>query len=607
MASQCGAIKRLRAPAFAGVVVDGFNFQSPDDVARVLTHFHADHYCGLTSSYGRAETTTRATTTGDGVDASSAIDGRAPKIYCSKITARLVIEVLGVRASRVEALEVGETTILGDTEIEVTFIDANHCPGACLVFFRNVRTNETLLHTGDFRAARRVREDVHLARCLARCVDGGPDEVHLDTTYCEKKWTFPDQDVVLEAMRKIAEEESKREPRTLFLCGSYSVGKERAIRAVCQGARTRASVTSRRKRSLVLSEWWRDDLFVCEDDNPEEAARCRVRVCGLGKGSNHRAMMDIIKNEAPRWGAVVAFSPTGWSYRKSMEKDGEFRVEPWIENEGRTRTYAVPYSEHSSYTELREFIKFLKPKRITPTVNASTENEREKLVNKHFLDLVDLKYDVKRIDFYFKNGGVAEKKQKTSDVIVVIDSEDEQAGDDEVKVKAEVISALDGDVDTIRRQQELWKSFRTISAKKSAKPLEPFPLECVAVVRSGAYEQFRSRAHVEQRLKELGATVMSRVTSNVTHIVVPNKGELATEAARLSALREMDEYKDHPSALRVTEAWLMRHVRARANNVAPEHSDSAKAAHEMKKREEKLAKAAAAKRKREAKKLDAKK
>ena len=97
------------------------------------------------------------------------------------------------------------------------------------------------------------------------------------------------------------------------------------------------------------------------------------------------------------------------------------------------------------------------------------------------------------------------------------------------------------------------------------------------------------------------------MTSNVTHIVVPNKGELATEAARLSALREMDEYKDHPSALRVTEAWLMRHVRARANNVAPEHSDSAKAAHEMKKREEKLAKAAAAKRKREAKKLDAKK
>jgi len=223
------------------------------------------------------------------------------------------------------------------------------------------------------------------------------------------------------------------------------------------------------------------------------------------------------------------------------------------------------------------------------------------LVNKHFLDLIDLKQDMKRLDFYFKTGGVMAKKQKKSDVIVLIDSEDE-GGCDDIQVKAEVISALDGDVETVRRQREIWKQFDATSKKKSIKPLEPFPLDCVAVVRNGAYEQFRSRAHVEQRLKELGATVMSRVTANVTHIIVPNKGELANEAARLSALRDIDEYKDHPSALRVTEAWLMRHVRARANNVALEHSDSAKEAHEMKKKEAKLAKAAEAKRKREAKK-----
>jgi hypothetical protein len=103
-------------------------------------------------------------------------------------------------------------------------------------------------------------------------------------------------------------------------------------------------------------------------------------------------------------------------------------------------------------------------------------------------------------------------------------------------------------------------------------------------------------------LEELGATVMSRVTSNVTHIIVPSKGELANEAHRLNALRQQDEYRDHPSALRVTEGWVMRHLRARSNNVAPEHSESQLRAFEEKKQLEKAARLAAAKRKREEKK-----
>jgi len=100
--------------------------------------------------------------------------------------------------------------------------------------------------------------------------------------------------------------------------------------------------------------------------------------------------------------------------------------------------------------------------------------------------------------------------------------------------------------------------------------------------------------------------VMSRVTSNVTHIIVPGKGELANEANRLNALRQQDEYRDHPSALRVTEGWVMRHVRARANNVAPEHSEMQLKAFEEKKKLEKAARLAAAKRKREEKKMNVK-
>lgn len=649
MATQLGSIKRVRK--FPGFVVDGFNYQTPDVCAYFLTHYHADHTCGLHAGF----------------------KGPA-KIYCTEITAALITNVMGVKPQFVVPVPMHTEIVINTAGREtafVTFLDANHCPGSATIYFRkpsgdgvkgggddkqsvfaegetNSQSQVTALHTGDFRAARCVREDKHLHELIKK--NGPVGELYLDTTYCDPRWRFPDQREVLATIGTIAKNELKREPNTLFLVGSYSIGKERAVRAVATAVRSAVNnanskvlVSWQRARTLKLTGWWDDDVFVTEGDEfettrdgekeprnePADASASadadadadasasasasvsassgkhpeppfRVRVSAMGGGGAHKDMLELLqtlkdpKTKRPYFAAVVSFRPTGWCYSKRLERHASLgagventveneadlfdlkgtraaeRYAPWVENDGTTRVYQVPYSEHSSFPELVSFVERIKPSKITPTVNAGSETQKRKIL-KHFAHLTCSVTDTGRLEHYFGQGGTGcsggggKRKAQQSlddakgDAIRVktekgFEQIEEEKGNLQIDettypgVCPETIDALRGILtpSEFKEQLQLLKEAevrKTIQeTKEEQDPAQtPFPLGCVVVVKGGGggfggggarYQQFKDRQHVESRLKQLGALVVGRVSQKVTHVVVPGSGEALSEERR---------------------------------------------------------------------------
>jgi hypothetical protein len=95
---------------------------------------------------------------------------------------------------------------------------------------------------------------------------------------------------------------------------------------------------------------------------------------------------------------IVAFQPTGWSHSSGGSGGGRkskaSRVAPAAttsssaapgahllkeRRNGPDSIIALPYSEHSSFTELVDFLKTFRPSVVVPTVNTQQDKVRSQL------------------------------------------------------------------------------------------------------------------------------------------------------------------------------------------------------------------------------------
>ncbi|CAK9170578.1 unnamed protein product [Ilex paraguariensis] len=102
--------------------VDAFKYLRRDCSHWFLTHFHIDHYQGLTRSFCHG------------------------KIYCSSITARLVNLKIGIPWDKLQILPLNQKISIAG--VNVTCFDANHCPGSIILLFEplNGKVRSELTH-----------------------------------------------------------------------------------------------------------------------------------------------------------------------------------------------------------------------------------------------------------------------------------------------------------------------------------------------------------------------------------------------------------------------------------------------------------------------------
>jgi DNA cross-link repair 1A protein len=410
------------------ICVDAFRYGAVNGCnAYFLSHFHSDHYIGLTANWQHGP------------------------IYCSKVTGNLVRQQLKVDPKYVVDLEFEEEREVPNTPgVRVIMIPANHCPGSSLFLFEKPLTNgsnprkKRILHCGDFRACRAhvehplLRPDVQ-CHITGKAREQKIDVCYLDTTYLNPKFSFPCQESVIKACadkcvslnkapvddtddwetmkRQTAAtgmaqflqngaESTKQEDieptddsgkkqrggRLLVVVGTYSIGKERICLGIAKALNSKIYASTSKQRVCAALE--DPELMARLTNNPREA---QVHMTPLFE-IRADTLDEYLKDYRDTFTCAVAFRPSGWNYRppnsrftdspsvqavlysqnwKSSYSMRELKPQPGSTK--RAACYGVPYSEHSSFRELSMFCCALRIEKIVPTVNVGSARSRERM------------------------------------------------------------------------------------------------------------------------------------------------------------------------------------------------------------------------------------
>ncbi|KAH3819460.1 uncharacterized protein LOC127881765 [Dreissena polymorpha] len=298
------------------IAVDFWKVRDGPQTIHFLTHLHGDHISGLTSSWDRP-------------------------IYCSQVTKELLVKKHAVKSELIHALQIGCAEIVFLDHVQqqhmvVTALDANHCPGA--VMFLMEGYFGTILHTGDFRFKPEMLTEPTLAN-----LPGNVDVLYVDNTYCSPRCKFPTREQTTTDIIKVI----KSHPTHDILIAMRNLGKEDLLVKIAKFFQEYIYVPHKFYETLEILG--APDVFNCENTD------LRIQIVPFHTIS--RSFVEKVNKTRP----TIVIMPT------ALYVGIDARPYEYVDN-----VYIVPYSDHSSYSELREFVAFLRPGKIIPIVKATS-------------------------------------------------------------------------------------------------------------------------------------------------------------------------------------------------------------------------------------------
>ncbi|KAK3445986.1 hypothetical protein EUGRSUZ_A01754 [Eucalyptus grandis] len=309
--------------------------------AYFLTHLHADHTRGLSPAWSRGP------------------------LFCSRLSAKLLpFKLPGFDLSLLRVLDVGAWHSLSllspssasETLVRVMPLDAHHCPGAVMYLFSG--DFGSLLYTGDFRWETTSEKASRSRDMLVKALDGSRvHALYLDNTYCNPSYSFPSRrDAAQQVVDIIASH-----PKHHVIIGIDMLGKEDLLVHIARVLKIKIWVWPERLQTMHILGF--DGIFTTKTS--------LARVRAVPRYSFTLDTLEGLNKMHPTIGIMPSGLP--WAskpldrnenffdslarsyYNKKANKDAskEERLHPEI--------YTVPYSDHSCFMELHEFVQLVQP------------------------------------------------------------------------------------------------------------------------------------------------------------------------------------------------------------------------------------------------------